>query len=98
MSYSEIESEIRALVRNDDFELTDHAEDKIANNFFTFEDVENSILNGFVYKVEMDDHGQSKDGKKYVIQGSDGHGHELITCGKIMVDDEGKYYLVISVY
>jgi len=94
--WSRKESEIRSLVRDDRFELTSHAYGKIETNYWSFEDVVASLLNGSIQKAEKDD--QAVDGKKYTILGCDGHGSAIETVGKIVADDEGRLYLVITAY
>ncbi len=92
------EADIRALVRADRFTLTSHVFDKIANNCWEFDDVIQSLLTGAIQRAEKDDFGTAIDGKKYVILGSDCYGNSLETVGKIVRGDDGREYLVITVY
>ena len=92
------EAEIHRLIRERRFDLTAHVEDKIENNFWTHDDVMSALLNGSIQKVEKDELGVSIDGKKYTMIGEDCYGCALTTAGKIIRDENGDNYLVITAY
>jgi hypothetical protein len=64
--------QIQALVRNGEYALSVHAENEMAEDGFTDQDLEASILNGVIVRRERDRIGRPK----YVIEGTalDGRG------------------------
>ena len=96
--WSRKEAEIRQLVRDECFHLTSHVYDKIATNDWEYDDVVESLLNGSISKAETDEIGDAIDNKKYTILGRDCSGNFLETVGKIVEDEEGHQYLVITAY
>ena len=90
------ELEIRELIREDRFELLSHVYDKIATNYWTYEDVVMSVVTGSIQKAEKDELDEAVDGKKYKILGADCSGQAIETVGKIVADEEGRLYLVIT--
>lgn len=96
--WSQKELEIRKLVRHDLFQLTSHVYDKIATNYWEFDDVVESLLNGSIQSAKKDELGDAVDGKKYTILGRDSYGESLETVGKIVRGDDGREYLVITAY
>ena len=64
--------QIRALVRQEEYALSVHAENELADDGFTDEDLESAILNGVIVQRERDNIGRPK----YVIEGTalDGRG------------------------
>ena len=92
------EWEIRGLIREDRFELLSHVYDRIATNYWTYEDVVRSIATGAIQKAQKDELDEAVDGKKYTILGSDCSGQAIETVGKIVADEEGRLYLVITAY
>lgn len=97
-SWHRKESEIRRLVEEERFQFAGHVYDKIATNYWTFEDVVESILTGAIQESQKDELGQAVDGKKYTIIGRDCWGNLIETVGKIVADDEQRLYLVITAY
>ena len=92
------ESEIRQLVEDEQFQFASHVYDKIATNYWAFDDVVESILNGAIQEARKDELNQAFDGKKYTIVGQDYWGNLIETVGKILVDDEKRLYFVITAY
>lgn len=92
------EAEIRQLVRDDQFEFTSHILDKITTDYWDFDDVVESLLNGSIEKAENDDLDEAVDGMKYTIVGHDCYGHVLATVGKIVQAEDGREYLVVTAY
>ncbi len=92
------EAQIRRLVRDDRFELSDHVYDKIETNYWHYDDVVHSLLSGFICKVEEDELKDAIDGKKYTIQGHDCSGTLIQTVGKIVRADDGAEYFVITAF
>jgi hypothetical protein len=92
------EAEIRDLVRRERFHLSSHVYDKIATNYWEFDDVVESLLNGSIQKAEADELNVAVDGKKYTILGRDCYGHFIETVGKIIQGDDGHDYFVITAY
>ena len=92
------EAQIQFLIRTECYELSDHVHDKIADNYWALEDVENALLTGSICKVENDDKGGAIDGKKYTLMGHGCHGHDIVTVGKIVEDENGNEYFVITAY
>ncbi len=70
--YPRILQQIRALVRQGEYALSGHAENEMADDDFTDEDLESAILNGVIVRRERDNIGRPK----YVIEGTarDGRG------------------------
>ncbi len=90
---------ISLLVRSGQYHLSEHVvNEKIAPNDYLVEDIEDSILSGSIVKSERDEVGVSVDGKKYTILGQTRDGLSLYTVGKIVRDDEGELYFVITIY
>jgi hypothetical protein len=92
------ESEIRSLVHERRYELTGHAFEKIATNYWTLEDVVMSLLTGSIRKAQKDELDEAVDGKKYTIMGRDCHGDGIESVGKLVADEQGRLYLVITVF
>jgi len=92
------EASIRALVRDGRYLLGSHAYDKIAQNYWTLEDVITSIATGQIQKVQKDEDGTAIDGNKYIILGNDENGCLLETVGKIICDDGNQFYFVITCF
>ena len=92
------ESEIRGLVKEERVQLTSHVQEKIATNVWPLEDVLLSLEAGFIEECRKDESNESVDGKKYIIIGPDSWGSSIETVGKILADDEGRLYLVITAY
>lgn len=63
--YPRILEQIRALVGRGDYVLSVHAENELAKDGFTEEDLEAAILNGRIVRRERDSIGRPK----YVIEG-----------------------------
>ena len=96
--WSKKEAVIRQLVRDECFLLTSHVYDKIATNDWEYADVVESLLNGSISKAERDEIGDAIDNMKYTILGRDCWGNFLETVGKIVQDEDGRQYLVITAY
>jgi hypothetical protein len=90
-----IQDTIRSLVRDERLILRAHALDKLEENDWTFDELVQSILNGQILDAESDDH--SVDHKKYTILG-DGFGCVIESVGKILSDEDGRQYVVITCY
>lgn len=97
-TWARVESEIRDLVRRNLVELCSHVLDKVATNYWTLDDVLNSLRAGSIRDAQVDEHHESVDGKKYIFIGPDLYGNLIETVGKIVADDEGGFYLVITAY
>ena len=70
--YPRLLQQIRSLVRQGNYVLSLHAQNEMANDRFTEEDLEGSILNGEIVRRQRDRIGRPK----YVIEGTalDGRG------------------------
>ena len=70
--YPRILEQIRALVKQGEYVLSVHAENEMAEDRFTEEDIEAAIFNGSIVRRETDRVGRPK----YVIEGKaqDGRG------------------------
>jgi len=75
--YPRILQQIRTLVRDGEYALSIHAENELADDDFTDEDLESAILNGEIVRRERDSIGRPK----YVIEGAvvDGRGLTAVT-------------------
>lgn len=96
--WSRKESLIHRLIREELYDLSEHAKDKISENYWNLDDVENALLTGVIDNVENDDNGSAVDGKKYTLVGRSCDGVLIQTVGKIMMDEDGQYYFVITAY
>ena len=84
--------QIKDYIRNGLYDLTRHANDEMAEDNLDINDVEHSILNGKIIKIEKDD----PRGRKYVISGTSIDGSiPVATVGRIT---ETGRYLIITVY
>ena len=64
--YPRVLDRIRALVRQGEYILSVHAENEMADDRFTEQDIEAAILNGRIARRERDRIGRAK----YVIEGT----------------------------
>jgi hypothetical protein len=71
--YPRILQQIRALVRQGEYVLSVHAENEMAEDGFTEEDLEAAILNGRIVRRERDRIGRPK----YVIEGTARNGRGM---------------------
>lgn len=90
------EAQIRELMAGDRFILSSHVYDKIACNFWTFDDVVASIETGAIQKAQREP--DAVDERKYTILGVDCFGNGLETVGKIVESKDGRLYFVITCY
>lgn len=90
------ESQIRELMASDQFMFSSHVYDKIACNYWTFDDVVASIESGSIQEAQKD--AAAADGRKYTMLGEDCFGNALETVGKIVESDDGQLYFVITCY
>ena len=65
---------------------------------FTRDDLRQCVLDGRLDKSERDETGEAADGRKYVIHGRAGGGYPFYVCGKILCDDEGRYFFFITAH
>jgi hypothetical protein len=72
--YPRILEQIRALVKRGDYVLSIHAENEMAEDGLTDQDVEVAILNGRIVRRERDRIGRPK----YVIEGTAMDGRSLM--------------------
>lgn len=89
---------IQKLVINWDYSISEKVKDALDSGFFTLEDIETSILTGYVHKRTNDRLKQSIGNKVYHIIGRDTHGYEFYTQGKIIQSEEGKIYFFITAH
>lgn len=89
---------IRKLIRCDDYQLSNHLYNKLADGEFALADIENSILSGRISKIEKDELCCSIDHKKYVIIGKSQNGLPFETVGKLIEGFEGEKYFIITAY
>jgi hypothetical protein len=88
---------IRSLVAALEYELCVHAQDGVTENAFGPEDLEASVSEGHVLKIEADELKNSVGNKKYTIVGNAVCGRALYSVGKIVRYDEGLTYRFISI-
>lgn len=89
---------IQRLVRGGAYQLSSHVLDKIANNDFTQDDIEVSVLSGNIVKSQRDDQEVALDGKKHTICGRTRSGLVFQTVGKIFEGVDGNQYFFITAY
>ena len=65
---------------------------------FTRDDLRECVLDGRLDKWERDETGEAVDGKKYVIHGCAAGGYPFYVCGKILCDDEGRFFFFITAH
>ena len=83
---------IRDKIRSEDYILTTHAEEEMANDDFIEVDVETAILNGRIIRRERD----ALKRAKYIIEGVAIDGRKMqIVC---RFSDSGRYVVIITVY
>ena len=91
--------QIKRLVRNGRYDYSSKVRIYIENNFYTPEDLKACILSSTrIYKVEVDELGNSVDGCKYTIYGNDTNGYLFYTCGKVLRDEKGNFYFFITAH
>ena len=76
--YPRILGQIRALVRRGEYVLSVHAENEMADDGLTDQDLEAAILNGRIVRRERDRIGRPK----YVIEGTATAGRGLTTVAQ----------------
>jgi Domain of unknown function (DUF4258) len=64
--YPRVLQQIQALVRQGEYVLSNHAENELADDGFSDEDLETALLNGEIVQRERDNIGRLK----YVIEGT----------------------------
>lgn len=85
-------SQIRNAIRADNYDLTQHAIDEMAEDGLSILDIEHAILIGKITKTEMDD----PRGTKYTVIGlAEDQETEVGVIGRFT---ETGIYLVITVY
>jgi hypothetical protein len=90
---------IRTLILRDEYSLSKHVRDKIADGDFALEDIEDSILSGNIVETQRDESGTAIDGKKHKILGRLDNGVLFVTVGKLVWNDEDNCeYFVITGY
>ena len=89
---------IQWLVLRDRWRLASHVLDKIEVGEVALRDIEHAILGGRIRDVRRDEQNVAVDGNKYVIRGRAPSGLPLETVGKIIKDEDGQEYFLISVY
>jgi hypothetical protein len=70
----------------------------IEEDDYTQEDLKECVRTGRVHKRERDRYREAVDGNVYTIIGRDTRGRLFYTVGKIMSDDEGRYYFFITAH
>lgn len=89
---------IRKLVRQSNYVLSRHATEGIKLGKFSLGDIACCIANGEITKIEEDEIGNSKDGKKYTIIGFGKAGAGFGTVGKFIDWIYGETFYVITAY
>ena len=92
------EAEIHRLMADDRFELSGHVVDKIATNYWSVDDVVRAVMTGRISTVEQDEFDDAIDGNRYTMIGDGCYGSLLETVGKIVQDNEGRLYFLITAY
>lgn len=98
MASTTVLDKIRKLILRDRYELTGHALEGVADNLFSEEDIECAVLHGEIRKCEDDERSEAVDGKKYTICGCGDSCQEFEVVGKIVKDEMGRLFLVITAY
>jgi hypothetical protein len=89
---------IRRLIQSRDWIAGCHVQNYLDDGEFDENDIEVSICNGTITRVQRDELGEAIDGKKYIITGLDKYGLALETCGKIIEWTDGHQYFLITAY
>lgn len=89
----QVPDEIQYLVNRDCIIFSRKANYFLKAGRFSFDDLKNSLLNGYVRKKERDETGEAR--YKYTIIGPALSGEEIYSCGKI-VRRKGKQYFIIT--
>lgn len=89
---------IQRLVLRDRWRLGSHVLGKIEVGEVAKGEIQHALLNGEIRRVQRDEKKVAVDGKKYVIRGRAPSGLPLETVGKIIKDEDGQEYYLISVY
>ncbi|MBI1930794.1 DUF4258 domain-containing protein [Candidatus Poribacteria bacterium] len=85
-------NKIREKIRNEEYVLTVHAEEEMADDDFIEVDIETAIWNGRIIGRQRDSLGRAK----YIIQGVATDDRKIqIVC---RFSDSGNYIVIITVY
>ncbi len=91
--------DIKSLVSKSDYHYSAKVRGFIEDGWYGEEDLEHCICHAEkIYKKENDELKTAVDGKKYVILGKDRYGRSFYTVGKILKDDDGKFYFFITAH
>ncbi len=91
--------DIKSFVLETDYQYSAKIRGNIEDGWYGEEDLECCICHAEkIYKKEKDELKTAVDGKKYVIKGKDTHGRSFYTVGKILKDDNGKFYFFITAH
>jgi hypothetical protein len=91
-------AQIQDLIRRHQYKLTEHANEPLRDGELDRNDIECSIQNGVISKIQKDEMKQAYDGKKYTITGPTYSGLPISTVGKIVRDEDGEDYILITAY
>jgi hypothetical protein len=91
-------NKIQVLVQKQQYELSSHVRDSLAEGDFDIEDIEYSILYGTIVIRQRDEIKVAIDGKKYVIAGPTKSGLPFETVGKVIHGYEEQVYFIITAY
>ena len=89
---NQIIDKIRDAIRNDNYNMTRHAMEEIAEDELGIYDIENAILNGDILRREKDD----PRGTKYIIEGRGLD--KAVLIGVVGRFKETGVFLIITVY
>lgn len=87
---------IQELVRQGNYDWSNHVQDQIEEGKFDPTDLEACIASGSVTKTERDRLRNSVGHKVYVIVGRDTRGRPFYTAGKIMRDNGRLYFFITA--
>ncbi len=87
---------IRRLVLAERVVLSSKASRRLFEDGFSIEDLRESLLSGVVTKKEQDERKIAR--YKYIIEGPSLSGRTLYSCGKIVKDEKGRDYFLLTAH
>lgn len=98
MRHNDIPHLILELVRNEQWDFSAKVLQALEDCEFSDEDLKCCIHTGSVAKSEKDEYGEAVDGKKYTILGRAVSGYPFYVSGKILRDDEGRFFFFMTAH
>lgn len=98
MKSKDIPKDIKDLVAGGNCHFSVHIQEALADYEFSEADLRCCVLQGRLHKRETDEKQDAVDSNKYVIYGRAVSGCPFYVCGKMMRDDEGRFFFFISAH